>query len=182
MSEQQTTRARGAHDAAPDRPPDRRRAAGDGHDPGSDRGRIGRTDVAAVFTAVLDAVAGIARDVADTAGPAIHDAMVKAGPGVREGAARAADVAARAADAAGPVATKVAGATGDVGHKLAQRSRGLAVRPALDEPPRRTARPGTTAPTTTRGWRRRVPAGPRPSDAAAAEDAGRTRLTAIDRS
>jgi len=114
MSEQQTT---------PE--PEETMTAGRDATSGS-TGRVGRTEVAAVFSAVLDAVAGIARDVADTAGPAIHDALVKAGPGVREGAARAADVTARAADAAGPVATKVAGATGDVGHKLARRSRGLA--------------------------------------------------------
>jgi hypothetical protein len=93
---------------------------------GAPAGRTGRTDVAAIFASVLDAVVGIARDVADTAGPAIHDALVKAGPGVREGAARAADVAAKAADAAGPAAGKVAGVTSDAGHRLAERSRGLA--------------------------------------------------------
>ncbi len=94
----------------------------DGTGSGSEGGR----DLGQMVAAAGETVTGIARDIADKAGPTIKSAAEKATPAVREVTAKAAEVAAAAASAAGPIAHKVADVTGDVGDKIAERSRGFA--------------------------------------------------------
>ncbi|MDP9481701.1 MAG: hypothetical protein M3P84_00580 [Chloroflexota bacterium] len=97
------------------------------HDPArDDPADEGVRDLGAVVAAVGGTVSGIARDIADKAGPTVKSAAEKASPAVREATAKAAEVAAKAADAAGPIAHKVADVTSDVGAKLAERSREFA--------------------------------------------------------
>jgi hypothetical protein len=97
------------------------------HDPATDdAAEEGGRDLGAVVAAVGETVTGIARDIADKAGPTVKSAAERATPAVREVTAKAAEVAAKAADAAGPIAHKVAEVTSDVGAKIAERSREFA--------------------------------------------------------
>ncbi len=95
-------------------------------DPTPNDAEEGSRDLGAIVAAVGDTVSGIARDIADKAGPTVKSAAEKASPAVREATAKAAEVAAKAADAAGPIAHKVAEVTSDFGGKIAERSRGYA--------------------------------------------------------
>ena len=97
------------------------------HDPATDDAATeGGRDLGAVVAAVGGTVTGIARDIADKAGPTVKSAAERATPAVREVTAKAAEVAAKAADAAGPIAHKVADVTSDAAGKIAERSREFA--------------------------------------------------------